>query len=160
MQCAGASVTKNGNLWIIKPSSGATAVIEVLAEVDGRMVSMGKQEYRVKQLPRPDAYFMLGGEAKGETGKITRADLINSNARIEASYGPDGLIQAKFKITGFAVKLPSGTEIQNQGDKFNGKTLDAIKKLKAGNMVTIRYIKAVGPDGATVTLRALPLELN
>ena len=160
VQCAGASVTKNGNLWIIKPSSGATAVIEVLAEVDGRMVSMGKQEYRVKQLPRPDAYFMLGGEAKGETGKITRADLINSNARIEASYGPDGLIQAKFKITGFAVKLPSGTEIQNQGDKFNGKTLDAIKKLKAGNMVTIRYIKAVGPDGATVTLRALPLELN
>lgn len=160
VQCAGASVTKNGAFWTIKPSSGNTAIIEVLAEVDGRMVSMGKQEYRVKQLPRPDAYFMLGGEAKGETGKITRADLTNGAAKIEASYGPDGLIQAKFKITGFAVKLPSGTEIQNQGDKFNGKTLDAIKKLKAGNMVTIRYIKAVGPDGATVTLRALPLELN
>ena len=76
---AGASVTKNGNLWIIKPAGGNTAVIEVLAEVDGRMVSMGKQEYRVKQLPRPDAYFMLGGEAKGESGKITRADRINSN---------------------------------------------------------------------------------
>lgn len=160
VQCSGATVTKNGNGWIIKPGAGDKALIEVLAEVDGKMLSMGKQEYRVKQLPRPDAYFMLNGESKGDNGKITRSDLINGNARIEASYGPDGLIQAKFQITGFAVKLPSGTELQNSGNKFDGKTLDAIKKLKAGNMVTIRYIKAKGPDGATVTLRALPLELN
>jgi len=160
VQCSGASVSKNGNNWTIKPGEGNTAIIEVLAEMDGRMVSMGKQEYRVKPLPRPDAYFMVGGVAKGDDGKIARADILNTGAKIEASYGPDGLIQAKFKITGFAVKLPSGTELQNSGDRFSAQTIAAIQKLKAGNMVTIRYIKAVGPDGKTVTLRALPLEMK
>ena len=108
VQCAGATVNKNGANWVIKPGSGNSAIIEVLAEIDGRMVSMGKQEYRVKQLPRPDAYFMVGGVAKGEDGKISRSDILNAGGKIEASYGPDGLIQAKFRITGFAVKLPSG----------------------------------------------------
>lgn len=159
--CAGANVTKSNGMWIIKPTGDANkAVIEVFAEVDGRSVSMGKQEYRVKALPRPDAYFANGENYFDGTKGIPRSVLINPGSRIVADYGPDGLIKAKFTISGFAVKLPSGQEIQCKGDKMDAKALAAIQKLKAGNMVTLRYIKAKGPDGKEVTLRALPLELN
>ena len=77
-----------------------------------------------------------------------------------ASYGADGLVQAKFEITGFQVKLPTGASISVKGDHFDNKALDAIKKLKQGNTVNLMYIKAKGPDGKEIQLRGLPIELN
>lgn len=161
VSCPGASVSKNGANWIIKPGDGVggTTTIEVSAEVDGKVISMGSQTYRVKNLPRPDAYFEINGQPTEET-KVARSALINPSNRIIASYGADGLIQAKFRITGFQVKMPTGASIAVKGDKFDQKSLDAIKKLKQGNMVNIQYIKAIGPDGKEVQLRPLPIELN
>ncbi|MCQ2334671.1 MAG: gliding motility protein GldM [Paludibacteraceae bacterium] len=160
VSCNGASVKKEGALWIIKPNGGTSALIEVQAEVDGRWVSMGKQEYRIKTLPKPNAYFIAPGKEPINDGKIARGDLLNASSRLEASYGPDGLIQAKFNITGFSVKLPSGKEININGTRLDKKTLDALKGVKQGQMVTFRYIKAVGPDGKTVSLSPIPLELQ
>jgi hypothetical protein len=77
-----------------------------------------------------------------------------------ASYGTDGLIQAKFDIVSFRVKLPTGLEVQVQGSHLNDKAITDIKKLKKGNSVTLMYIKAKGPDGKEIQLRSLPLELN
>ncbi len=161
VRCQGASIMKQNGLWIIKPGSGGgdKMTIEVLAEVDGRMSVMGSQVYRVKRLPKPDAYFEINGQLSEET-KIARAALLNPSNRIVASYGADGLIQAKFTITGFQVKLPTGASFNIKGDKLDDKSLAAIKKLKQGNMVNLQYIKAVGPDGREIQLRGLPIELN
>ena len=161
VRCQGASIMKQNGLWIIKPGSGGgdKMTIEVLAEVDGRMSVMGSQVYRVKRLPKPDAYFEINGHLSEET-KIARAALLNPANRIVASYGADGLIQAKFTITGFQVKLPTGASFNIKGDKLDAKSLEAIKKLKQGNMVNLQYIKAVGPDGREIQLRGLPIELN
>ena len=106
-----------------------------------------------------DAYFEINGVPTEET-KIPRAQMINPANRIIASYGADGLVQAKFEITGFQVKLPTGASISVKGDKFDQKALAAIKKLKQGNMVNLQYIKAKGPDGKEIQLRGLPIELN
>lgn len=161
VRCQGASIMKQNGLWIIKPGNGTgdKMTIEVLAEVDGRMTVMGSQVYRVKRLPKPDAYFEINGNLSEET-KIARAALINPSNKIVASYGSDGLIQAKFTITGFQVKLPTGASFNIKGDRLDAKSLDAIKKLKQGNMVNLQYIKAVGPDGKEIQLRGLPIELN
>ena len=86
--------------------------------------------------------------------------MVNPKNRIVASYGPDGLIQAKFDIVGFQVKLQTGASLSVQGDHFDTKVLNAIKKLKQGNTINIMYIKAKGPDGKEVQLRGLPIELN
>lgn len=161
VRCQGAAITKQGGFWIIKPgaSSPDKMTIEVLADVDGKTSAMGSMVFRVKNLPKPNAYFENNGQLSEEM-KIQRSALINPKNRIVASYGADGLIQAKFTIKGFQVKLPTGASYNIAGDKLDAKSIDAIKKLKQGNVVNIMYIKAIGPDGKEVTLRPLPLELN
>ena len=104
------------------------------------------------------AYFEINGVPTEDT-RIPRAQLTNKKNKIVASYGADGLVQAKFEIVGFQVKLPTGTSPSIKGDCFDDKALNAIKKLKQGDMIHIQYIKAKGPDGKEIQLRALPIEL-
>ena len=47
-----------------------------------------------------------------------------------------------------------------KGDRFDARTLAAIKKLQQGSSLNIMYIKAKGPDGKEIQLRGLPIELN
>ena len=159
--CNQASIIQKDGFWIIRPSANApeNMTIEVYANIGGSQALMGSHIYRVKNLPRPDAYFEINGVPTEDT-RIPRAQLINPNNRIVASYGADGLVQAKFEIVGFQVKLPTGVSLSVKGDRFDDKTLAAIKKLKQGNMVNLQYIKAKGPDGKEVQLRSLPIELN
>ena len=161
VKCAQASIKHEGNMWIIRPNANSSdnLEIEVYANIGGTPTIMGSQLYRVKNLPRPDAYFEINGVPTEDT-RVPRAQLINPKNRIVASYGADGLVQAKFEITGFQVKLPTGASIQVRGDRFDNKALDAIKKLKQGNTVNLMYIKAKGPDGKEIQLRGLPIELN
>ena len=161
VKCAQASIKQEGNMWVIRPNADSPdqLEIEVYANIGGTPTIMGSQLYRVKNLPRPDAYFEINGVPTEDT-RVPRAQLINPKNRIVASYGADGLGQAKFEITGFQVKLPTGASIQVKGDRFDNKALDAIKKLKQGNTVNLMYIKAKGPDGKEIQLRGLPIELN
>ena len=161
VKCAQASIKQQGNMWIIRPNaeSSDNLEIEVYANISGTAALMGSQVYRVKNLPRPDAYFEINGVPTEDT-RIPRSHLINPKNKIVASYGADGLVQAKFEITGFQVKLPTGASISVKGDHFDNKALDAIKKLKQGNMLNLMYIRAKGPDGKEVQLRGLSIELN
>ena len=161
VKCAQASIKQEGNMWVIRPNADSPdqLEIEVYANIGGTPTIMGSQLYRVKNLPRPDAYFEINGVPTEDT-RVPRAQLINPKNSIVASYGADGLVQAKFEITGFQVKLPTGASIQVKGDRFDNKALDAIKKLKQGNTVNLMYIKAKGPDGKEIQLRGLPIELN
>lgn len=128
VKCNQADITSKDGLWIIKPraNSADQLNIEVYARINDRDVLMGSHLYRVKNLPRPDAYFEINGVPTDEM-RIPRAQLINPKNRIVASYGADGLIQAKFDIVGFQVKLPTGASLSVKGDRFDDKTLAAIK---------------------------------
>jgi gliding motility-associated protein GldM len=162
VKCAGASITKSGKEeWIITPNSGSAdkLTVQVYAKMDGAFRLMGSFDYRIKNLPSPNAYFEVNGEPLKED-KISLSALTNKKNKLIASYGTDGLIQAKFDIVSFRVKLPTGLEVQVQGSHLNDKAITDIKKLKKGNSVTLMYIKAKGPDGKEIQLRSLPLELN
>lgn len=161
VKCAQANIKQEGNLWIIRPNADSSdnLEIEVYANIGGTPALMGSHVYRVKNLPRPDAYFEINGVPTEDT-RIPRAQLINPKNKIVASYGADGLVQAKFEITGFQVKLPTGASISVKGDHFDNRALDAVKKLKQGNTINLMYIKAKGPDGKEIQLRGLPIELN
>jgi gliding motility-associated protein GldM len=162
VKCDGASVTKDGKgEWVITPNKGSKdkLTVQVSAKVDGRTHLMGSFDYRVKNLPPPNAYFEVNGVPHNED-KISLSALTNKNNKLIASYGTDGLIQAKFDIVSFRVKLPTGVEMPVQGSRLNDKAINEIKKLKKGYSVTLTYIKAKGPDGKEIQLRSLPLELN
>ena len=156
---SGATVHQQGGLWIIKPGDGAKNVsISVSAELDGRMQSMGTKEYRVKALPKPGAYFK-SGETEYSDGNISRGALLNPNATVIASYGPDGLLDLPFRITSFKVNI-NGVLTEARGNRFTRDQLDRLGKLKMGNIVIITDIRAQGPDGRETRLSPIPLSLN
>ena len=156
---SGASVSRNGGLWIIKPGDASKKVtITVSAELEGRMQPMGSREYRVKALPKPGAYFK-SGETEYQDGNIARGALLNPNATVIASYGPDGLLDLPFKITSFKVNI-NGVITEAKGDRFTKDQLTRLGKLKKGAIVVITDIRAKGPDGKDTRLSPIPLSLN
>jgi gliding motility-associated protein GldM len=161
VKCKQTKISKKNDKWIIVPSANSAdeLSIEVYAKINNRDILMGSHKYRIKNLPRPDAYFEIDGEVTEDT-KIAYRHLINPKNKIVASYGSDGLIQAKFDIVGFQVKFHTGVAFTVEGDHFDSKVLATIKKLKQGNTINVMYIKAKGPDGRIVQLRGLPIELN
>ena len=161
VKCNQADITTKNGFWIIKPRANSSDQlnIEVYARVNDKDMLMGSHTYRVKNLPRPDAYFEINGVPTDED-RIPLNALTNPKNKIIASYGADGLVQAKFEIVSFQVKLPTGVSLKVNGDRFDKKAMDAIKKLKQGNTINLMYIKAKGPDGQEIQLRGLPIELR
>lgn len=155
----GAAVNQRGGLWIIKPHESSKSVtISVQAELEGKMQPMGSQTYRVKALPKPGAYFK-SGDSEYQDGNISRGALLNPNAVVIASYGPDGLLDLPFKITSFKVNI-NGTLSDVKGDHFTKQQLDKLGKLNKGAIVVITDVHAKGPDGKDVRLSPIPLSLN
>ena len=155
----GASARQQGNLWIIKPGDNAKNVtIAVAAELDGKMQPMGSREYRVKALPKPGAYFK-SGETEYQEGNISRNALLNPNATVIASYGPDGLLDLPYQVTSFKLNI-NGTLTEARGNKFSRDQLDRLGKLKMGAIVVLTDIRAKGPDGKETRLSPIPLSLN
>lgn len=155
----GAASTHQRGMWLIKPNAASKQVtIAVQAELEGRWISMGEQVYRVKELPKPGAYFK-SGSTEYQEGKVARNALLSPNATVIASYGPDGLLDLPFTIVSFQVQTPMGIS-QTKGNKFSKQQIDQLSKLKQGSVINIIDIKAKGPEGNIVRLRGIPLTLN
>ena len=156
----GATVSRSGGMYIIKPTiEKGKVTITAQAELNGKMITMGSKEYRLMPLPKPGAFFSAGDKLY-DGGNIPRNTLLNGNNRVVASFGQDALLDLKYKITSFKVQNASGQLLPANGDKFTQQQIAMIQKLKQGAPVNIVDIKAVGPDGRTVTLRGLPLTVN
>ena len=157
---SGAAVRQQGGLWIIKPGDGSKSVsISVSAELDGRMQPMGSKEYRVKALPKPGAYFKSGENEYNGEKPIPRSVLLNPNSTVIASYGPEGLLDLPFQIVGFRADI-NGVLMESKSNKFTKEQMDRMGKLKPGNSVILKDIRAKGPDGKVVPLSPIPLTLN
>jgi gliding motility-associated protein GldM len=155
----GAKATLKGKEWIIVPGDGAkTVTINVQAELDGKMQSMGAREYRVKQLPPPTAFFSAK-EKEYPTGYIAASVLSNPAGTIVASYGPDGLLDIPFTVTSFRAII-NGQTTPATGNKFTKQQLDQIAKLKKNNMVILQDIRAEGPGKQELRLSPLVLTVN
>lgn len=126
--------------------------------MEGTMHNMGERAYRVKALPKPGAYFK-SGENEYQEGNISRGALLNSNATIIASYGPDGLLDLPFTITSFKLNV-NGIYLDAKGNKFTKDQMDRLGKLKKGAIVVITDIRAKGPDGKETRLSPIPLIMN
>ncbi len=156
---SGAQVRQQGGLWVIIPGDGAKSVtISVSAELDGKMQPMGSREYRVKQLPPPNAYFSAR-EKEYSTGPIALSTLTNASGTIIASYGSEGLLDLPFKVTRF-IAIINGRSSESKSNKFTADQLNQISKLKKGSMVVIQDARAIGPGGQELPLSPIVFTLN
>ena len=159
VECAGATIKRNGTDWIINPKAGKSADIVVYAMSDGKKVQMGSHKFRVKPLPTPEAYISFGGQ-ESASEKMQKKILASGAASVVASYGPTADLKAKFTVESFSIRFPNGQEERCNGGKFSAQALKLLNSVRPGNIVTIRHVVAKGPDGKTRELRSLGIELQ
>lgn len=159
VECAGASISRDGKDWIINPKGGKEATIQVYAQSDGHKVLMGSEVFRVRPLPSPDAYISFGGQ-ESSAEKQKKSIMTSGQISIVASYGPDSPLKAKFTVENFSVKFPNGQEAKCSGGKLSADALSLMKQVRPGSAVWIRHVMAKGPDGKVRELRSLSIELQ
>ncbi len=155
----GATIRRDGGDWLIKPNDKAENItIIVKADMDGNLALMGENKYRVKPLPKPSAFFVADGNTIDE-GTLAKKIITSTSSFIEASYGPDGILDLPFKITSFAVTDGRQT-FQSKSDHMTAEQRRLISQMGSGDIVTINAIHALGPDGEDRKLNTISLKIK
>ena len=143
---SGASVKRQGKFYILRPNNDAKQVkVTVLADMNGRMATMGEKVFKVQRLPQPMPYFVDGG--KQVNSSATPRKSLNKNTILEIGYGEDGLLEVPFEITSFDTYILRKTG-KSSGNKFSAAQLKLIGQLKSGDMVLVQNIKYRTKGGA------------
>lgn len=161
VSASGASITRSGDFYIVRPQQDNDITISVSAEINGRVAPMGSEKFRVKYLPDPTAYFQYtdgGGVPRAIREEKLSKRFLKSNSTVVANYGPDALVKANFSVTSFTLSA-LGTSIPVSGNRFNSRQLGLIEELEGGDDVFIKNIVAVGPDGRPRKLGTISIQL-
>ena len=160
--CEGGKITKSGKEYVVRPERDGTIKINVLAEMNGKKVTMGSQEYRVKYLPDPKAFLQYvdqnGMPSTIQDGRLGRRFLKDDKTTLIASYGEDELLKANFKITSFSMVTVVGSA-DSQGGKLSAAQIRLLDRLEGNDYITFKNIRAVGPDGKTRNLGLIQVQL-
>ena len=161
VSASGASIKKSGNQYICVPSTDKNITINVSAEVDGKVQSIGAKVFRVRPVPAPAAFLRLpNGDLwnpdKPEI-KLRRRDLYD--ATIVAEY-EDGMLNANFTVTEFTLNIPKGAafeQIKVKGNKFSKEEQTILRNLKIGQNFYVSGIKYTGPRTGTLSMSPYPM---
>jgi gliding motility-associated protein GldM len=142
----GADVKRSGKFYILRPKADAKTVkVTVLADMNGRMATMGEKVFKVQRLPQPMPYFVDNG--KQVNSSSTPRKSLNKNTVLEIGYGEDGLLEVPFEITSFDTYILRKTG-KSTGNKFSAAQLKLIGQLKSGDMILVQNIKYRTKGGA------------
>jgi gliding motility-associated protein GldM len=162
VKIAGGTMQKVNGKYIIRPTQDGEINITVLAKIDGKDLPMGGGSYRVKYIPDPKSYLQYN-DAGGITrliqdGILSKRILKSEGVSIIASYGQDELIKANFNVTSFTMVTIFGS-VNTSGSRLNSRMLSDIDKLEGGDVLTLKNIKAVGPDGKVRSLGLIQVQI-
>ena len=123
----------------------------ITVSVNGKLA--GKTVFRTRTIPRPVA--TVGGF---ESGDNVNAGAFKAQGGVGA-YIKDFPFQLKYSVTSFTLTADNDEgdidEAPCTGNTWSPKAEQIIKNLKAGRMVTIDNIRAVGEDGRNQKLPSL-----
>ncbi len=122
--------------------SGKTITITVSVEEEDGVRSIGSKEFRVKGLPPA-----VGNIYKKNSGLMSKS--LIKNATVEAEY-QDFPFDLPLTVTSFEVAIPGFPPEQVRGNKMPPEVKTRIDRLRPGQTVSIRDIKASGPKGLRV----------
>ena len=160
--CEGGTITKSGKGYVVRPNRDGTIKINVAAEMNGKKVAMGSQEYRVKYLPDPKAFLQYvdqnGMPRTIQDGRLGRRFLKDAKTALIASYGEDELLKANFSIVSFSMVTVVGSA-DSQGGKLSPAQIKLLDRLEGNDYITFKNIRAKGPDGKTRNLGLIQVQL-
>lgn len=150
---------KKGNQYIVSPnpgSSGGESVISVVAKVNNKDQSLGRQKFRIKRVPNPIA--KVGGISEGNMNKSLLLAQMGVVAEME-SFDFDLV----WKISKFTVSTTrGGYQVDESSDSnlLNEKQKDLIKSTGRGQKIYFENIRAVGPGGTIRSLGSITITVD
>jgi len=143
--------------WAVKPNKAGTNVqIYVTVDQSGKPAQYGPIDFRVKPLPKPEARF-----ANVNSGKITRNVALAQKGVFAVL--PDFDFDLQWQVTGFSILYSDKLgdfEKASTGSSLTSDQRELINRLTRGKYLTIKDIKAVGPDGKTNDLSPIILLID
>ncbi len=138
-------LTSSGGEWIVRVDPGTSkATINVSADIDGGVRSMGSADFRVKRVPDPQA--TVAGRSSGLIAKSA----LTAAGGIIPKMPDDFEFELYFEIVSFSfVTVKSGDifERTGRGNRFSPEMQSLIDGSQRGTKIWIENIVAKGPDG-------------
>lgn len=161
LSMVGGTLTAHGKgKYVARPNKvGENVTFTVTGEVNGRTQTMGAFTFKVRKLPDPAPYIMLGTDRYrgGRMAKASAVALRELHAAID-----DGLLDIPFSVRGFEAvffdRMGNARPEVSAGASFTEAQRELIRSLRRGQRFYISKIRAVGPDGIERTLPQ-PMEI-
>ena len=159
------TLTRNGDNWVARSTAiGSEAVISVSANIDGRSTNVGSMTFRIRKLPDPSPYLILGPDNhyKGTPKRISKGALLNASGLGAAI--DDDILQISYKVLSFTTvffdQMGNAMPETSNGASFSARQIEKFKQLKPGKSFFITNVKATGPDGVTRDISPMEVGLN
>jgi gliding motility-associated protein GldM len=149
---SGGSLTAKGNgHYVAVPSAvGKDVTFTVSANDKGRTRQMGQVTFKVRKLPDPTPYVVVGTD-RFKGGGLAKASLMGLNG-IGAAID-DGLLDIPFRVVSFETvffdNMGNAVPMASEGASFSARQKDAFRKLSRNRRFYISHVTAIGPDGIT-----------
>jgi gliding motility-associated protein GldM len=150
---------KRGDEYIVTPkpgTAGKKSIIRVSANIDGKIQSIGSQEFRIKRVPDPVP--VVAGKSDGKIGK----NVLLAQAGVFAEM-KDFDFELEYKVSRFNISVLKGGYIvdeRSNSSRFTDAQKELIKTMSRGSKVSIEDIRAKGPDGSTRKLGTITFILD
>jgi gliding motility-associated protein GldM len=139
------TITKSGQYWIAKPTSGDMMEISVYGPNN---TLIEKKPFKVRPVPDPSPYINFtdasGNVKRFKGGRISKAAILNADG-LKAAID-DGLLDEQFTVTQFTTtfydSMGNGIREISNGNNFSDKQKSLIKQLTRGKSFYITDVKA------------------
>ncbi len=151
------SISRSGSEWVVRPESPGKGSVSVNAKLGDRMKSMGAVEFRVKNVPSPNAFI-----ANTDGGAVSK-DLVLASGAIIPRMPSDFEFNLNFLVTSFKFsgnRKGDVFDIPGNGNSLTSQMKDFIRASRRGDKVILEDIMAKGPDGKTRKLNSIVLTLQ
>ncbi len=147
---------RSGEYEVRPGVQGDKATVSVYANVDGSRRLMNRMDFRVFNLPTPDARVQ---GVRGSEGNLTVGRL--SQLQVVEAVAEDFVFEVDYEVTGFRVAFQGSGNIwsysESNGNKFTSEQKAIFRQLKPGQRIMIERIRATGPDGVTRPLNNITI---
>jgi gliding motility-associated protein GldM len=146
--------------YVVQPGVGKNiATVSVFATVDGAQKLMTRQDFRVYDLPKPDAKVegIAGSEGALPVGRLSQLQIVEAEAE-------DFVFEVDYKVQSFEVAFQGQggiwSTIPSDSERFTSQQKNIFRQLRTGQRVMIEKVKATGPDGRVQNLNSITITVR
>ena len=120
---------------------------------------MTKQNFRVYDLPKPDAVIegIRGSEGALTVGRMSQLQIVEAKAE-------DFVFEVDYTVQSFEVAFQGQggiwSTIPSSNERFTSQQKSVFRQLRTGQRVMIEKIKASGPDGVIRNLNSITITVR